>query len=88
MAAIAVTLVQFRKRESVARHELLRLETEYIRLRRTAQQQDSELGLLTNPRDLARRAEMMGIAPDRPPVRLAGPADRTPDGSNRRATSQ
>jgi len=84
MAAIAVTLVQLRKRESVARHELLRLETEHVVLRRTAQQQENDLGRLTNPRELARRAEMMEINPDHRSVHLAGPTDQPQDWRNRR----
>jgi len=88
MAAIAVTLVQLRKRENIARHEMIRLDTEHIRLRRIAQQQDSDLGRLINPRELARRAKAMDITPDRPAVHLAGPADRTRNWPNRRAQNQ
>ena len=76
MAGIGVGLVHLRKRESVARHALLSLEIEHIRLRRTAQQQESDLGFLTNPRRISDRARMMDIDTDRRPVRLAGPAER------------
>jgi len=76
MACIGVGLVHLRKRESVARHELLSLEAEHIRQRRTAQQQESERGYLTSPRQIAENARRMDINPDRQPVRLAGPAER------------
>jgi len=76
MVGIGVGLVHFRKCESVARHELLTLETEYIRQRRTAQQQESDRGFLTSPRQIADRARSMDINPDYQPVRLAGPAER------------
>jgi len=61
MAGIGVGLVHLRKRESVARHKLLSLETEHVLLRRTAQQQESDLGYLTTPRKIAERATIMGI---------------------------
>lgn len=76
MAAIGVGLVHLRKRESIARHELLSLEAEHIRLRRTAQQQESDLGYLTTPKQIAERATMMGIEIDRTPVRLACPSEQ------------
>ena len=76
MAGIGVGLVHLRKRESVARHELLSLETEHVLLRRIAQQQETDLGYLTNPKRIAERARMMGINSDRRPVRLAGPTER------------
>ena len=76
MTAIGVGLVHLRKRESIARHELLSLEAEHVLLRRIAQQQESDLGFLTNPRQIADRARAMDINPDRHPVRLAGPAER------------
>ena len=76
MAGIGVGLVHLRKCESVARHELLSLETEHVILRRAAQQQESDLGFLINPKQIADRARMMDINPDRQPVRLAGPAER------------
>jgi len=78
MAGIGVGLVHLRKRESIARHELLSLETEHVILRRTAQQQESDLGYLTSPRQVADRVRTMDIDTDRQPapVRLAGPAER------------
>ena len=76
MAGIGVGLVHLRKRESIARHELLSLETEHILLRRAAQQQESDLGFLTNPRKISQRARTMDMYPDRRPVSLAGPAER------------
>ena len=76
MAAIGVGLVHLRKRESVARHELLKLEAEHVLLRRTAQQQESDLGYLTNPKQIAERAIIMGIEVNSKPVRLAGPTER------------
>ena len=76
MAGIGVGLVHLRKRESIARHELLSLETEHVLLRRIAQQQESDLGFLTSPRRISDRAGMMDIDIDRHPVRLAGPAER------------
>ena len=76
MAGIGVGLVHLRKCESIARHELLSEETEHVLLRRTAQQQESDLGFLLNPRRIAERARMMDINSDRRPVHLAGPAER------------
>jgi hypothetical protein len=74
LAGIGVGFVHLRKRESVAMHKLLGLETEHVLLRRTAQQQESDLGYLTTPRKIADRATIMGINLARRPVRLVGPA--------------
>ena len=76
MAGIGVGLVHLRKRESVARHELLSIEAEHVLLRRTAHQQDSDRGNLMSPRQTADRAKTMNIDTERQPVRLAGPAER------------
>ncbi|MCP4378232.1 MAG: hypothetical protein GY794_18910 [bacterium] len=77
MAAIGVGVVHFRKRQSIARHQLLGLDSERVTLRRTANQLESDLGELTDPKQVAARARMMNIEPDRQPLRLAGPTDRT-----------
>ena len=87
MAGIGVGLVHLRKYESIARHQLLSLETEHIGLRRTAQQQESDLGFLTNPRKIVQRARMMDIDPDRRPVSLAGPAGRRRGRNTHRTTN-
>jgi hypothetical protein len=87
MAGIGVGLVHLRKCESIARHELLSLETKHVLLRRTAQQQESKLGYLTNPKQIADRARRMNIDPDRRPVRLAGPAERRRLNNTRRTTN-
>jgi hypothetical protein len=73
MAGIGVGLVHLRKREIVARHELLTLETQHVLLRRTAQKQESDLGYLTNPKQISERATIMGIDIERKPVRFAVP---------------
>ncbi len=75
-AGIGVGLVHLRKRESVARHAMLTLETEHVRQRRTAQQQECERGFLTSPRQITDRARRMDINLDREPVHLAGPAEQ------------
>jgi hypothetical protein len=86
-AVIGVGLVHLRKRESIARHEWLSLESEHVVLRRTAQQQESDLGYLTNPKQIAERATRMGIDINGAPVRLAGPAERRRARNTRRTTN-
>ena len=76
MAGIGVGLVHLRNRQDIASHELLSLDPAYKLLRRTADQQESQRGRLTSPRQLADRARRMDIDPDRQPVRLAGPGER------------
>ena len=76
VAGIGMGLVHLRKREGIARHELLTLEIEHIRQRRTAQQQETERGFLTTPRQISDRARRMDINLDRQPMHLAGPAER------------
>lgn len=87
MAGIGVGLVHLRKCESIARHELLTLETRHVILRRTAQQQESDLGFLTNPRQISHRARKMDIDLDPRPVFLAGPAERGRQRSTHRTTN-
>jgi len=80
-------VVHLRKSESIARHQLLQLEKRHKPMRRTFWQQEDELGHLTGPKEVTRRAERMNIQPEPDPVRLAGPTDRTPPRNNRRATN-
>lgn len=87
MACIGVGLVHLRKCESIARHELLSLETEHVRLRRAAQRQEDDLGRLTNPKEIDQRARAMNINLDRQPVRLAGPSERARRRNSNRTTN-
>jgi len=83
MAVIGVGLVHLRKRESIARHELLQLEKGRLPLRRTAMQLESELGFLTTPKQVSQRARKLDIEADHNPVRLAGPTGRGSAPGNR-----
>jgi hypothetical protein len=86
-AGIGVGVVHFRKAELVAKNQLVQLERRHEPLRRTSFQQESDLGHLTAPKEVEQRAARMNIDTESDPVHLAGPTDRTPRRSNRRATN-
>jgi len=61
VAAVAVTVVQFRRAQTVARHRILQLQHDRVRLRRELQDQQVVLARKTTPAQVRRRAEQMGI---------------------------
>ncbi len=73
LAMVAVGLVQIRRAEIAARHEIQRLETQQISLRRTLWDQQIRLGYLTAPREVRRRAGQMALD-------LVEPDDCPPNG--------
>jgi len=75
LAAITVVMVHLRREEIRARHELQRLQAQQVQLRRRLYDQQVELGKLTAPQEVRRRAADMAVGlTDRNPaaVGLAG----------------
>jgi len=74
MAVLAVTLVHIRRSELVARHQIQRLEAYQVRLRRTLWRQERDMGYLTAPAQVRRRAMRMALIPPdgELPAELAG----------------
>lgn len=71
LALMAVTLVHLRRGELGIRHEIQRLQTQEIFLRRTLWDQQIRLGYLTAPSEILRRAEEMSLNLDGPGQGLA-----------------
>jgi hypothetical protein len=63
LAAIAVGLIQIRRTELTTRHEIQRLASLEVTLRRRLWDQQMEIGCLTAPQAVRMRAEAMGIDP-------------------------
>ena len=57
LAAIAVTLVNLRRRELAVRHETQQLQTQQVNLRRELWDQQARMGYLTAPSEVRRRVE-------------------------------
>jgi len=63
LAAVAVALVQVRRREITVRHEIQRLQTQQVSLRRTLWDQQARLGYLTAPKEIRRRMAEVSKSP-------------------------
>jgi len=61
LTAIAVALVQMRRAELIARHEIQKLQTNEVALRRQLWDQQVQLGRLTSPEVVRRRVEDMAL---------------------------
>jgi len=61
LAAIAVAMVHVRRGEITAMHEIQRLETDQVALRRRLWDQQVELGRVLSPEEIRRRIEEMAI---------------------------
>lgn len=70
LAAIAVALVQFRKDEVVARHQMRQLEARLIEQRQQLWSQEAALAQLESPQSLRLRAQEMDLSLE--------PAQQTP----------
>ena len=57
LAAVAVGLVQLRRREIGIRHEIQQIRLKRVALRRTLWDQQVRLGYLTGPQQINRRVE-------------------------------
>lgn len=61
LAAIAVGLVHTRRMQTGARHELQKLENQQIALKRQLQDQQVQLGWLTSPSEIHRKAAELAL---------------------------
>jgi len=69
LGAIAVSMVQIRRGEATARHQVQSLQRRQVSLRRRLWDQQIRLGELTGPQTLRRRADQMVLDLDRPVAR-------------------
>jgi len=61
LAAVAVGLVQIRRAEIAARHEIEKLQRQQVALRRKMWDQQIQMGILTTPEEIRRRAIELGL---------------------------
>jgi len=62
LAGIALAMVHIRRADILARHEVMELQDEQIRIRRTLNDQQVDLSRLGAPLEVRRRAKEMGIS--------------------------
>ena len=73
MAVIAIGLVQIRRSELAARHEIQLLKARDTELRRAVWDQQVRLGYLTAPSEVLRRADEMSLGLTNSPWKVATP---------------
>ena len=78
LAAVAVGIVHLRRAQTRANHQVHRLQLEQIQLRRRLYDQQAELGRLTTPQAVRRRAEKMDAALISRPAARSTVAQRPP----------
>jgi hypothetical protein len=84
MTAIAVSIVHIRRAEVSARHEMQRLETQQIALRRQEVYHQSALEFLLTPTQLQERAKEMSLDLRSHPFDDGTPGDGSPRAANNR----